>query len=795
MTAMKYLAGVCDGANSQDAAGFAKGDSYNGKYLASASYWDESDTTLAVHFAHKYRRQLTHLDLSGLPDSSPDVYKHADSVTNKRRSVYNKKMEKPKVEARVYFDEKDKFIYSVMEYNEDFLYDARKIGSRKWQGGNVNRFSPADVDAVLDLAKKYELPVEFDRDEVIKFSPAVVAVNSLKKPLVEKKIYAENGMVKITFPYTNETLALVKSLKLAIYKPEPTPHWEASVESVKRLCDALLPHGFSTDDTIKALLGQQKTAKESYNLGSTDFRAEIKELRPEFDVLPHQWVAIEKIVKNSNVLNADSQGLGKTFVTLVGGLIRGSKRILIVAPSSLTENWANETKMFFKEDTFRVFKAEGRTPSEIPEDANVVILGWPNLSFWLDTIKAWKADMVAVDEAHYGKSGKTSQRGKAYIELGKHSKRAGVVKIALTGTPILNRPLEILAAIQFFGIEKEFGGVTRFKNQYCGPQDIVAPPGVKTYKKDSKGRYLITTYNGASNLEELHDILVSSGIYIRRTKKLLMEQGLLGKKYVNGLEFFDYEGKRKPFELTLTSSEWDEYTSVFNEFQKNIQLKIEALAVEMGLSPNHPKVRNAFTSNKGGDALVLLGELRRRIGQIKIRAVKEEIKKLVARGERVLVFAHHRDVVDAYAKEFSGIKIQGGMKPSQVEEAKRKFNATSFEENPVLVVSIEAGKTGHTLCLQKKNGVGQECAYVIFAEEPYVYGDAEQAEDRVYRIGQSRDVHILNMIVPGTADEDIYFLREKKRAVFNSVIDGVSLEDDEDEEGIAQQIIRGYVNV
>ena len=213
----------------------------------------------------------------------------------------------------------------------------------------------------------------------------------------------------------------------------------------------------------------------------------------------------------------------------------------------------------------------------------------------------------------------------------------------------------------------------------------------------------------------------------------------------------------------------------------------------MSLHVNDPRVKNALASNKGGEALGLLNDFRKAIGSLKVRAIGEYVSALVAKGERVVVFAHHREVVDAYAAMFSGIKIQGGMGVKKVEDAKRLFNNTPIEENPVLTVSMEAGKTGHTLCLQRKNGVGQECRHAIFAEEPYVYGDAEQCEDRIYRIGQSMDVYIDNLMVAGTVDERIYDIREGKRAVFNAVIDGVALEEEEDDASVAIQIMKEYL--
>lgn len=774
--AMEYLASVCDGAKEHDGAGFSKPDSYNGKYLASKAEWDEDETLLACHYAKKYSGQLTHLSellyetIDELTYGKKDDRVYAEAVTYNRRKAFGKQ-DKPN-----YAEMQGDKIVVVTPYNENFLADGKKIASRRWDGANkATTFSTQDIKAVVALCDKYGIEVKFD----INFKPEPVAAPAPAPVKVKREVFVEKGKIIITFPYDRELVALVKNSGLARWDADKK-HWYADIAYAEAVTDTLAPNGFTIDPALKQAVYQGVKNAEEYNLADTDWRAEVPQIREGLAVLPHQWVAIQKALETNNMLNADSQGLGKTFASLTTLVIKGSKHNLVVAPSSLTANWEKEAHMFFEDGTFTVFHAEGRTPKEIPEDANLVIIGWPNLAFWMEAFEKWGLDAIVVDEAHYGKSGKKSKRGEAYVELGKKYKDA--LKIALTGTPILNRPLELLPILVFFGIINKFGGITKFKNRYCGPKRVDTPYGT-TF-----------TYNGAENLDELHSILTASGTYLRRTKKLLMDQGLLKKKYVNKVEFFEYETPRTPTFVALNAEERTKYDNIEKDFKEKLNEVRNQVARDMGLHPNHPLVVNAVGSNKAGMALAVLTEYRKQIGLLKIRAIKEHVQNLIAKGERVVLFAHHREVVDAYANEFGGLKIQGGMGTKKIEEAKAKFNGLPIEQAPVIVVSIEAGKTGHTLCLQAKNGVGQECRHAIFAEEPYVYGDAEQAEDRIYRIGQSRDVYIDNLMVRGTVDERIYSIRESKRAVFNALIDGVNLGDtDEEETNAAKEILKGYL--
>ena len=778
---MKYLANVCDGAQDRDGQGFSKPDSYNGKYLASKDYvnWTPEEEYVAASYAVKYMRQLKGIFQTAkeLTEATEDILFSDIAEETARYQVTRERRKNYKAVSQAYLG--GDTIHVVTPYNEGFLADGRKIASRRWNGAEKETtFHVSDVQAVLDLCDKYNIEVLFD-PKSISYTPNPVKDEQKKAPH-EKRISIEKGKILIKFPYDAELVSWIKSLNIATWDKE-NKCWKAeAVHAQKLINSGAKEKGFEIDKEIDSAALQSAANQENYSADDTEFRVIIPELRPEFKVLPHQWVTIEWALKNNHILNADSQGLGKTFASLSTLVIAKKQRTIVICPSSLVENWRKEAEMFFEEGTFKVYVAEGHKNVKIPEGYNLVIIGWPNITKWETDLMVWGADAIIVDEAHYGKSGKKSKRGEAFINLGKSLKNS--MKIALTGTPILNRPLELLAILEFFGITKMFGGITKFKNRYCGPEAVETPYGT-TF-----------TYKGATHVDELHEILTQSGVYVRRTKKLLIKQGLLKNKYVNGVEFFSYEEKRKPTFISLNEEEKKAYQQVVEDFEKGLAQKQIELGKKMGLNPKHPIVVNALSSNKAGEALALLTEFRKRIGLLKVRAIKDHVSNLISKGERVVLFAHHREVVDAYAEEFGGIKIQGGMGAKKIEEAKAKFNTLPIEEAPVIVVSIEAGKTGHTLCLQNKNGVGKECRHAIFAEEPYVYGDAEQAEDRIYRIGQTRDVYIDNLMVEGTVDERIYNIREEKRKVFNAIIDGVVLEDEgEEEENVAKQILKGYL--
>ena len=113
--------------------------------------------------------------------------------------------------------------------------------------------------------------------------------------------------------------------------------------------------------------------------------------------------------------------------------------------------------------------------------------------------------------------------------------------------------------------------------------------------------------------------------------------------------------------------------------------------------------------------------------------------------------------------KFGNLRIQGGMDVAEVEEQKKKFQTLSVEEAPVMVLSIQAAKTGHTLTAAQD---------VLFVELPWTPADVDQTYSRCHRLGQKGSVVATYLLTDGTIDEDIYSLIERKRNVVNRAIEG-----------------------
>lgn len=456
---------------------------------------------------------------------------------------------------------------------------------------------------------------------------------------------------------------------------------------------------------------------------------------------------------------ADEPGLGKTLAALavLRATANPAHKACIVVPSSLTANWAAEMLTHFELGIFTPHIATGKTPTGIPPEADTLIIGWAVIEHWVNTITKWAPSHLIVDEGHYAKAGRLEtekvKRGKKLVneKIGGAARATAVLDLAettpntliLTGTPAVNRPAEIWPLLEMAGIGHYFGGKEKFLQRHCAP---------RTFKR---GKRTVRIANGATNLAELGQRLASSGHYLRRLKADIG----LPPKIVDGAEYYDRTAQRRPLLVTPQGPAMDEYRAA----EKKAKAQFSAL-----LSRGEGAVRKEGMSN-----ISVITELRQLIAQAKIPAVKAYVDALIAQGNKVVIAAHHRDIVDAYADYYTGLKIQGGMKVQAVEEAKKLFNSTPTSEHPVIVVAVEAGKTGHTLCKQPEYG-HLACSHMVFGEQIYTPGDEAQMQDRIWRVGQNRDVIITNILADGTVDIHLWQKREEKRRVVDAVTDNIT---------------------
>ena len=421
--------------------------------------------------------------------------------------------------------------------------------------------------------------------------------------------------------------------------------------------------------------------------------------------LPYQQAGIEFMVERPNVLLADPPGLGKT-IEIAGTLNQlHSPRVLIVCPASLRLNWIQELQKWLSYD---------------PESLEVVSVD----SVWrkgvFSRLVATSFDFMAVDEAQYIKE-TDSKRSMACAALAAKAMRV----VLMTGTPVKNRPRDGFHLLHILAPDI-FPDYRQFALRYCAAfQQTI-------YIKGGKKR-TIWNDNGSSNLEELNDILRST-IMLRRSKEDALPQ--LPRKR---RQLIEVEGAAK--EVKAEKAAWEEVCA--------------SIGYEEALRQMETGAGIAFTE---------MASKRKTVALSKIPFVVEHVSNLLDSGEKVILFAHHRDVISGLAdglKDYSPVTYVGGMNEKQKDDAKRRF----MEDDAcrVFIGNIQAAGTGLTLTVSST---------VVFAEMSYCPSDMEQCEDRACRIGQTAaSVLVQHIVLAGSLDVTMGQKLLEKQKIADIILD------------------------
>lgn len=440
------------------------------------------------------------------------------------------------------------------------------------------------------------------------------------------------------------------------------------------------------------------------------------------EYLPYQRAAIAFALERDNVLLADEMGLGKTIEAL--GIINGdpdAARILVICPASLKLNWARECERWLVRP--HTIGIAGKT---FPEDAHVVVINYDILQKWkVELDQEW--DVLVADECHYVKN-KRAKRSKALFGL--TARR----KLFLSGTPILNRPVELWTLVHFLAPE-EFDKFKPFSRRYCKP---------------TRSRFG-WEYTGSDNLDELHERLAST-IMVRRTKAEVLPELPPKRRQVIELAS-DHVANL----IAIETDAWLEHKRRLNQLRAVSRAGKDATPAEM-------EALRAGVNAAFGD----LAKLRQDTALAKVPLVVEHLKTVLADPGKVVLFAHHRAVIAEFEDAFGDIavRLQGGDKIADRQAAVDRFQED--DSCRLFIGSITAAGLGLTLTAS---------SHVVFAELDWVPARMTQAEDRTHRIGQTDSVLVQHLVLEGSLDARMVQSLIKKQRVIDQVVDGEATDD------------------
>lgn len=460
--------------------------------------------------------------------------------------------------------------------------------------------------------------------------------------------------------------------------------------------------------------------------------------------MPFQKAGIQFAVNREGTLIGDDMGLGKTIQAI--GVINYDvtiKKVLIVTKASLKQNWANELRKWLVRP-MKVAIQNSDTPW-LGDLVDVLVVNYDICKKFKTQLWAREWDLIAVDEIQQAKNRK-AQRTEIVLGAPKRKKNGmmmeaetglrGRYRLALTGTPIEQRPEEIYTTLRWLD-PKRWPSFWKFAGRYCGT----------VFGSDH------TDTKGESHLDELQRVLRSTCM-VRRLKRDVLTELPAKTRMLVELETDD------AIEAALNREQ-----SVFRQHEDS--LVSAKVAVEVGkLSDGSDK--DSFASSVKviweGNRLAFdeIARVRHETAVAKLPRVIEALQDdIQAYGIKVLVFAHHRDVLGPLHAAFPGSVLITGETPPEDRQA----IVDRFQKDPScgpFFGSIRATGEGLTLTAAQ---------LVVFAEEDWVPGKIAQCEDRAHRIGQKGNVLVKHYVVNGSIDIKLAKSHVRKQEVIDRALD------------------------
>jgi len=511
----------------------------------------------------------------------------------------------------------------------------------------------------------------------------------------------------------------------------------------------------------------------------------------------YQRIGVERLIEQKRLLLADEMGLGKTVqcIEAINQLAREKKkaaaaavaasdgqqqqhdermRILIICPKSVLGVWQSELETWLEHsddknddeprpqwNTHIAQTGKKKTKKQQQQQAQVQI-GDPGTITLInydichkleqELRQPGKFDVIICDEAHYLKSPDTLR---TMSILGSHIARGmkkatrrnkGQLKNAktnttalqsdylwlLTGTPVLNRPMELFPLLSALD-PRNFSNFFDYAERYCDPK-------LKTVVVRRGGgpaqRFQMEDYSGASNLHELSQRL--ERVMLRRFKSEVLHE--LPAKFRSCTSLTtDVDIGKQEFELLKASFEESIKDSAnstnttglggLGNFGSNAQELVSYMN-------QMPETDNALVG--------MISKIRRETAWLKLKPAIELLEEYTQQ-EKVVVFAHHIDLIDDLMGHFGSnraVVVKGGMNNDKRNEAVRKFQTD--DNIRVFLGSIRAAGVGVTLTA---------ASLVVFLELDWSPSVMSQAEDRCHRVGQKENVRVQYLVFKDTIDE------------------------------------------
>ncbi len=534
-----------------------------------------------------------------------------------------------------------------------------------------------------------------------------------------QKILEKDGYLWIIFNYRPHLVNAVKNIPGRRWDPTRKA-WKVPVSNRRRVEAFASQYGFRFQEDRPGVPERDYTIPPLPEL-NVDIPLKMK-------LFPYQAKGVAYALQKKRLIIGDQPGLGKTAQAIATVAASNAFPCLVICPASLKLNWQREWHMWTdrkalllsnkNKDTWPMFAKSDGNLFQKAAMADVFITNYESLKKFFvaridkpegkplrinhikfkSTIKIFKS--IIIDESHRCKELKTQQ-----TKFVKGICDDKDMILALTGTPVVNKPRDLISQLGIIGQLQNLGGYKNFIDHYC------------------------EGYNGAANLKELNYNL-SVNCFYRRDKSEVLK---------------DLPAKMRQVVLCDISTK-KEYKDALADLE--IYLKKYKHATD-----------EQVARSLRGEVMVKIGVLKNISARGKLNDVVEYVNDVMDSGEKLVLFTHLRDVQKNLKAQFpEAVTIWG-----EDDGPTRQRNVDQFQKNPnvkLIICSIKAAGVGITLTASSR---------VAFVELPWHPADSEQCEDRCHRIGQKDSVQCTYFLGKNTIDEWIYKIIDEKRSIADTI--------------------------
>ena len=523
----------------------------------------------------------------------------------------------------------------------------------------------------------------------------------------------------VSFEYNQKVVDTIRSLPTRYWEPS-TKEWEIPLKKLQYLLDNLSSFDFEITGKYVSFEKPKAEIPNDFSFKTTPYEHQIEGFN--YGLQCDKW------------LLGDEMGLGKTKqvidIAVAKKLAKGYEHCLIICGvNGLKWNWYNEVLTHSNEQPFILGQRRRKNGNSYIAGASEKlddVLNIDDLPYFIITnietmrnqdivgelvklCKSKKIGMIAFDECHKAKDPST-QQGKGMLKL------KAETQIAMTGTPLMNTPLDLFFILKWLGYEEN--SYYKFRNHYC------VMGGFNNYQ--------IVEYK---HLDELQERL--NEIMLRRLKDEVLD--LPEKTYIS--EYVEMTPKQEKI-----------YKEVSAEIQENID-KIKS-------APN-PLAELIRMRQATGYTGILSSTIKE---SAKLDRMEEIIEEAVESGKKVVVFSNWTQMTTPIADRLG--KYNPAVITGEINADTRQLMIDKFQKDDrckVIVGTSGAMGTGITLTAGTVE---------IFLDEPWNMALKEQCVDRCHRIGQKNNLTVYTIMCKGTIDERVHDIVLSKGELSDAIVDG-----------------------